>query len=84
MRELVRYLLENAYIDFQGDIAMENVRQFLREEDTRESRALLAKLIDDKGVDELLITLADCLKEYIPHGVSEELVREQLITYSES
>ena len=84
MRDLVRYLLEHAVIDFNGDIAMEQVRQFLREDDTRESRALLAKLIEDKGVDDLLITLADCLKDYIGVGVSEDVVREQLITYSES
>lgn len=84
MRDLVRYLLERATIDFQGDIAMEQVRQYLRDDDTRESRALLAKLIDDKGVDELLITLADCLKEYIQVGVTETVIREQLITYSES
>ncbi|MET0343508.1 MAG: hypothetical protein ABW252_21025 [Polyangiales bacterium] len=84
MRELVRYLLENAYIDFRGDIAMERVRQFLREDDSRESRALLAKLIEDKGVDELLLALADVLKEYIQVGVTEDVVREQLMTYSES
>lgn len=84
MRELVRYLLENAYIDFRGDIAMDRVRQFLREDDSRESRALLAKLIEDKGVDELLLALADVLKEYIQVGVTDEVVREQLMTYSES
>lgn len=84
MRELVRYLLENAYIDFRGDISMDRVRQFLREDDTRESRALLAKLIEDKGVDDLLLALADVLKEYIPVGVTEEVIREQLVTYAES
>lgn len=84
MRELVRYLLENAYIDFRGDIAMDDVRRFLREDDTRESRALLAKLIEDKGVDDLLIALADCLKEYIQVGVTEDVVREQLVIYSDS
>lgn len=84
VRELVRYLLENAYIDFRGDIAMDKVRQFLREDDSRESRLLLAKLIEDKGVDELLLALADVLKEYIQVGVTEEVVREQLMTYSES
>lgn len=84
MRELVRYLLENAYIDFRGDISMDRVRQFLREDDSRESRQLLAKLIEDKGVDELLLALADVLKEYIQVGVTEEVVREQLMTYSES
>ncbi len=84
MRELVRYLLENAYIDFRGDISMDRVRQFLREDDSRESRQLLAKLIEDKGVDELLLALADVLKEYIQVGVTEDVVREQLMTYSES
>jgi hypothetical protein len=84
VRELVRYLLENAYIDFRGDISMDRVRQFLREDDSRESRQLLAKLIEDKGVDELLLALADVLKEYIQVGVTEEVVREQLMTYSES
>ncbi|MFM2421208.1 MAG: hypothetical protein RL385_5931 [Pseudomonadota bacterium] len=84
MRELVRYLLENAYIDFRGDIAMEDVRRFLREDDSRESRILLEKLINDKGVDDLLIALADCLKEYIQVGVTEDVVREQLVIYSDS
>ena len=84
MRELVRYLLENAYIDFGGDLSMEKVRDLLRDDETREARSLLAKLIDDKGVDDLLITLADCLKEQIRSGINEEVMREQLATYSES
>ncbi len=84
MRELVRYLLENAYIDFQGDLSMEKVRELLRDDDTREARSLLAKLIDDKGVDDLLITIADCLKDHIRVGITEETIREQLSTYSES
>ena len=84
MRELVRYMLENAYIDFQGDLSMEKVREFLRDDETREARSLLAKLIDDKGVDELLITIADCLKDHIRSGINEETIREQLSTYSES
>ncbi|MDD9943252.1 MAG: hypothetical protein OXU20_19590 [Myxococcales bacterium] len=84
MRELVRYLLQNAVIDFQGDITMERVREFLREDDSREARSLLSKLIDDKGVDDFLITIADCLKDHIPGGISEETLREQLSTYAES
>lgn len=84
VRELVRYLLENAYIDFGGDLSMEKVRELLRDDDTREARALLAKLIDDKGVDDLLITIADCLKDHIRVGITEDTIREQLSTYSES
>jgi hypothetical protein len=84
VKELVRYLLENMYLDFQGEISLETVRQFLRNDDTREARQLLQKLIEDKGVDEMLLTLADCLKENLRTGISDEVVRDQLQLYSES
>lgn len=84
MKELVRYLLDNLYLDFQGEITLEQVRQFLRGDDSREAKAVLAKLIADKGVDDLLLTLADCLKDHIRTGVSEQIVREQLSLYSDS
>lgn len=84
VNELARYLLENAYIDFQGGITLDQVRQYLREDDSREARALLSKLIEDKGVDDLMVTVADCLKEYLRTGINEDVVREQLMTYSES
>src|SRR6516162_11123925 len=81
VKELVGYLLENLYLDFQGEISLDTVRQFLRSDDSREARQLLQKLIEDKGVDELLLTLADCLKEHIRSDVNEEVVREQLQLY---
>ena len=84
MGELAKYILSNVTIDFQGDISMEKVRELLREDDSREARSLLSKLIDDKGIDDLLITIADCLKDHIAHGINEETIREQLTTYSES
>src|SRR5450755_2332058 len=84
VKELVRYLLENMYLDFQGEISLDTVRQFLRGDESREARQLLAKLIEDKGVDDLLLTLADCLKEHIRSGVNEQVVREQLSLYSDS
>ncbi len=85
MRDLVRFLLEHAVIDFQGDdITIEKVRQYLREDDSREARALLSKLIEDKGVDEMLVTVADCLNDYIRVGITEDTLREQLGVYSES
>ncbi len=84
MNELVRFLLQNIYVDFQGDITVEKVREYLREEDSREARQLLSKIIEEKGVDDMLITLADCLKEHIGSGVTPEVVRDQLQTYSES
>lgn len=84
MKELVRYLIENLYLDFQGEITVEQVRGFLREDDSREARQLLAKIIEENGVDDLLITLADCLKEHIRTGVNEQIIRDQLATYSDS
>jgi hypothetical protein len=84
VKELIKYLLDNLYIDFQGEITLETVRNFLREDDGREARQLLSKLIEEKGVDDMLITLADCLKEHIQNGINEKTVREQLSMYAES
>ena len=84
MKELVSYLLQNLYLDFQGEISVEQVREFLREDESREARQLLSKIIEEKGIDDLLITLADCLREYIRSGVNEDIIREQLETYSDS
>lgn len=84
MKELVRYLIENMYLDFQGEISLEQVKNFLREDDGKDSRQLLNKLIEEKGVDDMLITLADCLKEHLATGISEKTVRDQLMTYSDS
>lgn len=84
MKELVRYLLENMYVDFQGEISLDQVRQFLRGDDSRESKQLLQKLIEDKGVDDLLITLADVLKEHVRTGINDQTMKEQLVMYAES
>lgn len=84
MKELARFLLANAQLDFSGDVDIDQVRQYLREDDSREARALLARLIEDKGIDDMLLTVADCLKEHIPTGVSEDVIRTQLGLYTES
>ncbi len=84
MQELVRFLLQNVYLDFQGDITVEKVREFLREDDSREARVLLSRIIDEGGVDDLLIALADVLKEHLSVGINETTVREQLQLYTES
>ena len=84
MKELVKYLADNLRLDFPGEITIEQVRAFLREDDSRESRGLLAKLIEDKGIDDLLLTLADCLQEHIRSGITDDTIREQLVMYSDS
>lgn len=84
MNELIRYLIDHLYFDFQGDITVERVREFLREDDSPEARRVLAKIIDEEGVDDLLLALADSLKEYIRTGVNEAVLAEQLRLYVES
>ncbi len=82
--QLVEYLLSNLQLDFSGDVTAERLREFLREDDGVEARALLSRILDDSSADDLLITLADCLKDYITEGVSSVKVREQLRLYMES
>ncbi len=84
MKQLVAYLFEHMILDFDGDLSLENVRDFLREDDSRESRQLLGKLVEDRGVDEMMVTLADCLKESLRGGINDEVVREQIRLYAES
>jgi len=84
VKELVRYLLENLQLDFQGEVSLDQVRQFLRGDDSREAKQLLQKLIDDGNVDDLLMALADVLKDHLRSGINEQVMREQLVTYAES
>ncbi len=84
MKELVRYLLENIQIDFEGAIDLDTVRDYLRKDDSREARALLTKLNADGDVDDMLLTLADTLKSALPKGITDSVLREQLQMYSDS
>ena len=45
---------------------------------------MLAKLVQDRGVDDMVVTLADCLQEYLRTGINEEVIHEQIKLYSES
>lgn len=84
MNALIKYLIENLVLDFQGDLTLDQVRDFLREDNSREARSLHARLIEARGVDEMMITISDCLRDYLRTGINEEVVREQLRTYAES
>lgn len=84
MKRLIGYLLENMFLDFQGDLSLDTVRGFLKEDDGHEARALLQKLVEDKGVDEMMVTLADCLQEHLRSGINEDVVREQIRLYAEA
>ena len=84
MKELIAYLRSNLILDFQGDLTLEMVRDFLRDDDSREARSLLGKLVEERGVDEMLVTLADCLVETAQASISDDKVRENLRNYSEA
>jgi hypothetical protein len=84
VNRLIQYLLENIMLDFKGELTLEGVREMLREDESREARALLTRIVEERGVDDLLVTLADCLKEHIGQGITPEKVKEQLSMYSEA
>jgi hypothetical protein len=60
------------------------VKDFLRSDDSPEARALLTKLVQERGVEDMVVTLADCLQESLRTGLTEDTVRDQLRLYSES
>ena len=84
MNRLIAYLRENLVLDFQGELTIEMVREFLRDDESRDARSLLGKLVADRKVDDMILVLADCLLEHVQTALSDEVMREQLRTYSES
>lgn len=84
MNQLIRYLRENLLLDFQGDLTVDMVREFLKEDDSRDSKTLLTKLVAERGVNEMMLVLADCLLEHVQKSISDDVIRDQLRAYSES
>jgi hypothetical protein len=71
-------------LDFSGELTIEMVKDFLRDEDSPGARALLNKIMQDGGVEDMQITLADCLQDALRTGLNENAVGEQLKLYAES
>jgi hypothetical protein len=84
VNQLIAYLLDHAMLDFSGDLTLDMIREFLRNDDSPAARALLAKLVQERGVDDMVVTLADCLQEYLRTGLTEDLVHDQIKLYAES
>jgi hypothetical protein len=84
LNELAQYLIENIILDFEGDVTTETVRAYLRKDDGPQARALLQRIIEEKGIDELLLTTADILTQELAKKFTVPEVREHLISYSEA
>lgn len=84
MKQLIAYLLDHAMLDFSGELTIDMVKEFLRDEESPEGRSLLNKIMQEGGVEEMQITLADCLQDCLRTGLSEGVVGEQLKLYAES
>jgi hypothetical protein len=84
VNKLIAFLLDHAILDFSGELTLETIKDFLRDDDSAEGRALIGKLSKEGTVDDMMVTLADCLQEYIRTGVTENVVRDQIKAYAES
>lgn len=84
MNRLIEYLRQHLMLDFQGDLTVGKVQELLAGDDSREAKQLLAKLIADRKVEDMMIVLADCLLEPVQQALTDEVMREQIRMYSES
>ncbi len=84
VNRLIDYLRQNLMIDFQGDLSVEKVRELLAGDDSRDVKVLLAKLTQEKNVEDMMLVLADCLLEPVQSSLSDDVMREQLRMYTES
>lgn len=84
MNRLIEYLRQNLMIDFQGELSVAKVRELLAGDDSRDAKALLAKLVADRKVEDMIVTVADCLLEPVQKALTDDIVREQLRMYAES
>ena len=84
VNRLIDYLRQHVMLDFQGDLTVAKVRELLAGDDSRDAKTLLAKLVADRSVEDMMLVLADCLLEPIQRALTDEVMREQLRMYTES
>ena len=84
MNRLIAYLRQNLMLDIQGDLSLEMIREFLKDDDSRDAKQLLARVVADGGVDDMMLVLADCLMGVVQERLSDEDVHDNLRMYSES
>ncbi|MBN2804279.1 MAG: hypothetical protein JXR91_14385 [Deltaproteobacteria bacterium] len=84
MNELAQYLIENIMLDFEGDLTEDTVRSFLRNDNSSEAKELLQKIIEEKGIEDLLLATAEVLTQELTKKFSVSEIREHLVSYSEA
>jgi len=84
VQRLIAYLRSHLMLDFQGDLTVGKVRDLLAGDDSRDAKQLLAKLVADKNVDDLMLVLADCLLEHVQASLTEDVMRDNIRLYAES
>jgi hypothetical protein len=84
VNRLIDYLRQNLMIDFQGDLSVAKVKEMLAGDDSRDAKTLMAKLVAEKNVEDMMLVLADCLLEPVQKSLSDDVMREQLRMYTES
>jgi len=84
VNELSQFLLEHLIIDFDGEVDIDNLRSCLRKDASPQARALLEKIVAEGGVEEFMITLADCLMTNISTGITPQVVKDHMVNYSEA
>lgn len=84
VNRLIDYLRQHLMIDFQGDLSVGKVRELLAGDDSRDAKQLLAKLVADRSVEDMILVLADCLLEPVQTSLTDDVMRENIRMYSES
>ena len=84
VNRLIEYLRQHLMIDFQGDLSVGMVRELLAGDESRDAKTLLAKLVAEKSVEDMMLVLADCLLEPVQKALTDDVMREQIKTFIES
>jgi hypothetical protein len=84
VQRLIEYLRKNLMIDFQGDLSVAQVRELLAGDESREAKTLLAKIVAEKSVENMLLVLSDCLLEPVQTSLTDDVMRDNIRMYSES
>ncbi len=84
VNRLVAYLRDHVFVDFQGELDVDKVRELLAGDDSRDAKVLLARVTRDKGTEDMMVALADCLLEVVQNALTDEVMREQLRAYVEA